>query len=269
MTGQLVEDERSPASAAESGQGLIADGVRREFGGVVAIDDVSFEVSAGEIVGLVGPNGAGKSTFLAVVAGAIRATSGRILFHGTDVTRWPEHKVARHGLVRTSQLSSEFQKLTVLENLLVAAPGQRGEGFRSAVLPPRFWRDQEAQLIDEALGILDEFGMLAKANDYASTLSGGQKRLLELMRVLMVHPKMILLDEPMAGINPGFIGTVEAVLLDIRARGVDLVIAEHELDVIERLCDRVVVMAQGRVLARGSMDELRARPEVVEAYLVG
>jgi ABC-type branched-subunit amino acid transport system ATPase component len=206
---------------------------------------------------------------MAVLAGAIRATKGRVVFHGTDVTRWPEHRIARHGLVRTSQLSSEFEKLTVLENLLVSAPGQRGERFRSAVLPARTWRNQEERLVAEATAILDEFGLLAKANDYAGTLSGGQKRLLELMRVLMVHPKMILLDEPMAGINPGFIHTVEAVLLDIRSRGVDLVIAEHELDVVERLCDRVVVMAQGRVLARGSMDELRARPEVVEAYLVG
>jgi branched-chain amino acid transport system permease protein len=269
MSGHVVEDGLTPASTVDRAAGLVVDRVRREFGGVVAIDEVSFEVSPGEIVGLVGPNGAGKSTFMAVIAGAIRATSGQVVFHGTDVTRWPEHRVARAGLVRTSQLSSEFQQLTVLENLLVAAPGQRGERFRSAVLPARSWRAQEARLVDEATGILDEFGMLGKANDYAGTLSGGQKRLLELMRVLMVHPKMILLDEPMAGINPGFVATVEAVLLDIRARGVDLVIAEHELDVVERLCDRVVVMAQGRVLARGSMDELRARPEVVEAYLVG
>jgi ABC-type branched-subunit amino acid transport system ATPase component len=185
------------------------------------------------------------------------------------VTHRPEYRLARQGLVRTSQLSSEFQKLTVLENLLVAAPGQRGERFRSAVVPGRVWREQEAKLVEEATAVLDEFGMLAKANDYAGTLSGGQKRLLELMRVLMVHPKLILLDEPMAGINPGFIGTVENCLLDFRARGVDLLIAEHELDVVERLCDRVIVMAQGRVLARGSMDELRASPEVVEAYLVG
>lgn len=269
MNGPALGDERTRSSTAEAGPGLIVDRIRREFGGVVAIDEVSFEVSPGEIVGLVGPNGAGKSTFMAVIAGAIRATSGRVVFQGTEVTRWPEHKVSRHGLVRTSQLSSEFQELTVIENLLVAAPGQRGERFRSAVLPARFWREQEARLADEATAILEEFGMLGKANDYAGTLSGGQKRLLELMRVLMVHPRMILLDEPMAGINPGFVATVEGVLLDIRARGVDLVIAEHELDVVERLCDRVVVMAQGRVLARGSMDELRARPEVVEAYLVG
>lgn len=249
--------------------GLVVDHVRRAFGGVVAIEEVSFEVNTGEIVGLVGPNGAGKSTLMAVVAGAIRPSSGRIFFHGSDVTRRPEHKVASLGLVRTSQLSSEFQKLTVLENLLVAAPGQRGERFRSAFLPARSWRRQEARLIDEAKGVLEEFGMLAKANDYAGTLSGGQKRLLELMRVLMVHPQMILLDEPMAGINPGFIATVEASLLEIRARGVELVIAEHELDVVERLCDRVIVMAQGKVLARGSMEQLRATPEVVEAYLVG
>jgi len=269
MTGPALGHQAAPSAAPEEVVGLQADRIRREFGGVVAIDDVSFEVAPGEIVGLVGPNGAGKSTVMAVLAGAIKATSGRVVFQGTDVTRWPEHKVARQGLVRTSQLSSEFQQLTVLENMLVAAPAQRGERFRSAVMPARTWREQEARLVREATALLDDFGLLVKANDYAGTLSGGQKRLLELMRVLMVHPKMILLDEPMAGINPAFVGTVEATLLEIRSRGVDLVLAEHELDVVERLCDRVVVVAQGRVLAQGSMDELRASPEVVEAYLVG
>lgn len=269
MNGPALGNQAAPSAAVDEGAGLRVERIRREFGGVVAIEDVSFEVTPGEIVGLVGPNGAGKSTLMAVIAGAIRASSGRVVFQGTDVTRWPEYKLARRGLVRTSQLSSEFQKLTVLENMLVAAPEQRGERFRSAVMPARFWREQEARLISEAIGLLEDFGLLDKANDYAGTLSGGQKRLLELMRVLMVHPKMILLDEPMAGINPAFIGTVEASLLGIRARGVDLVLAEHELDVVERLCDRVIVVAQGRVLAEGSMDELRASPEVVEAYLVG
>lgn len=269
MNSEVLAEEGSSTRASDGERVLIVDHVRRAFGGVVAVEDVSFEVGAGEILGLVGPNGAGKSTLMGVVAGAIGATGGRIIFHGTEVTRWAEHKVARHGLLRTSQLSSEFENLTVLENLLVAAPKQRGERFRSAILPAKAWRDQEEQLVAEATAILEDFGLLGKANDYAGTLSGGQKRLLELMRVLMVHPRMILLDEPMAGVNPGFIATVEATLLEIRSRGVDLVIAEHELDVVERLCDRVIVMAQGRVLAEGSMDELRASPEVVEAYLVG
>jgi ABC-type branched-subunit amino acid transport system ATPase component len=191
------------------------------------------------------------------------------VFDGADVTRWPEYKIARHGLVRAHQLSTEFRKLTVMENLLVAAARQRGERFRSAVTPAKLWRAQERALIKEATTVLEQFGLRGKANDYAGTLSGGQKRLLELMRVLMLEPKLVLLDEPMSGVNPGFIATVEERLLDFRARGVDLVIAEHELDVVERLCDRVIVVAQGRVLAQGNMDELRANPAVVEAYLVG
>ena len=248
---------------------LTVEGVRRAFGGVVAVDDVSFDARHGEIVGLVGPNGAGKSTLIAMVAGAIPATAGQVKFRGQDVTRWPQYKVARQGLVRTHQLASEFRKLTVLENLLVSAPNQRGERFRSSITWTRGWRRNEAVLVDTATALLEQFGMLEKANDYAGSLSGGQKRLLELMRVLMVKPKMVLLDEPMAGINPGFIKTVEACLLGIRADGVDLIIVEHELDVVERLCDTVIVMAQGRVLARGDMDELRANQAVVDAYLVG
>jgi branched-chain amino acid transport system permease protein len=230
---------------------------------------VSFEVKHGEIVGLVGPNGAGKSTLMAMVAGAVAPTAGRIVFHGVEVTNLPQYKVARQGMVRTHQLASEFRKLTVLENLLVSAPGQRGERFRSSITRSTTWRKQEEALVERASALLEEFGMLAKANDYAGSLSGGQKRLLELMRVLMVGPKMVLLDEPMAGINPGFIKTVEAYLSRIRSEGVDLIIAEHELDVIERICDRVIVMAQGRVLAEGGMDELRSNPAVVDAYLVG
>jgi ABC-type branched-subunit amino acid transport system ATPase component len=262
------EDLRPPADALSEAV-LTARDVRRAFGGVVAVDSVSLDVRKGEIVGLVGPNGAGKSTLMSILGGATPASGGRIAFHGADITGWAQHKIAAHGLVRTHQLASEFADLTVLENLLVAAPTQRGERFRAAIVPRRWWRSEEEALVAAARVVLEEFGLLSKANDLAGTLSGGQKRLLELMRVLMVEPKMILLDEPMAGINPGFIKTVEECLLTIRAHGVDLLIAEHELDVIERMCDRVIVMAQGHILAEGGMEELRAMPAVVDAYLVG
>jgi ABC-type branched-subunit amino acid transport system ATPase component len=264
-----VQDTAAAGRREISGPVLTLSQIRRAFGGVVAIDEVSFEVNSGEILGLVGPNGAGKSTLMAVIAGAIAETSGRVVFQGSDITSWPQYRVARSGLVRTAQLASEFKRLTVLENLLVAAPSQRGERFRTAITTRRGWREQERATRAEAIGVLEQFGMAAKANDYAETLSGGQKRLLELMRVLMARPKLVLLDEPMAGINPAFIATVEACLLEFRRAGVDLIIAEHELDVIERLCDRVIVMAQGKVLAEGTMAQLRAMPAVVDAYLVG
>lgn len=248
---------------------MSAEGLRRHFGGVWAVADATFGLGRGVITGLIGPNGAGKSTVVGIVGGAIAPNAGGIRFDGTDITPMPPHQRARIGLVRTYQLSSEFGKLTVLENLLAAGPGQRGERFRALLYGKRYWRSQEAGLVDRARILLDRFGMSHKEDEYAGNLSGGQKRLLEIMRALMCEPKLLLLDEPIAGVNPTLARTIESYLAGLAAEGLTMLLVEHELGLVERLCESVIVMAQGKVIATGRMPELRTRPEVLRAYLVG
>jgi neutral amino acid transport system ATP-binding protein len=243
--------------------------ISRDFGGLKAVDGASFDAMRGRITGLIGPNGAGKSTLMGIVAGAIRPDAGTVTFDGHDVTGLPSHKIARLGIVRTFQLSAEFSKLTVLENLLVAAPGQKGESLLGAELGRAYWGRGEAALVDVARDVLARFGMTPKENELAGNLSGGQKRLLEIMRALMSKPKMLLLDEPFAGVNPTLAREIEQYLLDLRAEGLSMIMVEHELSVVDRLCDPVVVMAQGKVIAEGSMRDVGSRQEVLDAYLVG
>lgn len=262
-----AEQERQRASGREAL--LSVAGLRRDFGGVWAVQDATFDLRRGAITSLIGPNGAGKSTVVGIVGGAITPGAGRILFDGADITTLPPHERARMGLVRTYQLSSEFGKLTVLENLLVARPGQRGERMRTLLYGKRYWRSQEAELVDQARILLDRFGMSGKEEEYAGDLSGGQKRLLEIMRALMCHPKLLLLDEPMAGVNPTLAKTIEGYLADLAAEGLTMLLVEHELGLVERLSESVIVMAQGKVIATGTMPQLRARPEVLHAYLAG
>ena len=241
----------------------------RSFGGVNALAGATFDVPAGSITGLIGPNGAGKSTMIGVIAGAIRPQSGRVAFFGTDITGWAPHRVAQQGLIRTYQLSSEFGKMTVLENLLVAGPGQRGESVRGALLGRRYWWPEEADLISQARDVLARFGMSDKEDEYAANLSGGQKRLVEIMRGLMAQPKLLLLDEPLAGVNPTLARQILNYLSALRDAGVTIVMAEHDLGAVGRVCEPVVVMARGSVLASGSLTTLRARKEVQDAYFIG
>ena len=243
--------------------------VQRDFGGVKAVDGATFNAQRGRITGLIGPNGAGKSTLMGIVAGAIKPMAGTVSFEGRDITGQPPHRIARHGLIRTFQLSAEFAKLTVLENLMVAAPGQKGESLLGAELGPLYWGRSEASLVRTARDVLDRFAMAPKENELAGNLSGGQKRLLEIMRALMAKPKMLLLDEPFAGVNPTLAREIERYLLDLRAEGLSMIMVEHELAVVERICDPVVVMAQGKVISEGSMRDVSARKEVLDAYLVG
>jgi len=241
----------------------------RQFGGVHAVNGASFEVPPGRITGLIGPNGAGKTTVLNVIAGALRPTAGEISYRGQDITGLPSYKVGRRGIIRTFQISSEFAALTVLENLLVAAPSQRGEALWEAALGKRYWRPHERKMVARARELLARFDMSAKEDEYAGNLSGGQKRLLELMRGLMAGPALLLLDEPMAGVNPSLARRIEQHLLDLHGEGLTMLMIEHELAVVERLCDRVIVMAQGRVISQGTMAEVRADREVLDAYLIG
>jgi ABC-type branched-subunit amino acid transport system ATPase component len=243
--------------------------IHRHFEGMHAVDGVSIEIMPGRITGLIGPNGAGKSTFMAVLAGTLPASSGTIVFEGEDITRLPAYQRARRGLVRTFQLPSEFGLLTVLENLLVAAPDNRGESLLGALLGKRYWMPDERRLVEQARGLLSRFGMTAKESDYAGDMSGGQKRLIEIMRALMLHPRLLLLDEPMSGVHPSIVGEIASYLEALRDEGLTICMVEHELHMVDRLCDPVVVMAQGRVIGAGSMAELRREREVVDAYLGG
>jgi ABC-type branched-subunit amino acid transport system ATPase component len=243
--------------------------LRRDFGGVWAVDGASFEAPSGCITALIGPNGAGKSTVVDLIGGALQPASGQVVLDGNDITALEPHERARLGLVRTYQMSSEFGRLTVLENLLVGVPHQRGERFRTLVYGMRYWREQEELELVKALGLLDRFSMIEKKDEYAGNLSGGQKRLLEIMRSLMAEPKLLLLDEPMAGVNPTLAREIEGYLAALAGEGLTMLLVEHELDVVERLCETVVVMAQGQVIATGKMDELRTRTEVHNAYLAG
>jgi len=241
----------------------------RDFGGVHAVVDVSIEVRRGTLTGLIGPNGAGKSTLLAMLAGTLPVTSGQVIYAGTDVTRMPAYRRAQLGLVRTFQLASEFKRLTVMENLLAAVPRHRGDTLRGALRGRRYWRGDEEAAIDRARALLDRFGLSGYADTYAGDLSGGQRRLTEIMRALMAEPAMLLLDEPMAGVHPRLAREIGAQLLGLCAEGMTILMVEHELAIMDEFCDPVIVMAEGSVLATGTMAALRARREVVEAYLVG
>ena len=248
---------------------LFARDIHRHFEGMHAVDGVSIDVTPGRITGLIGPNGAGKSTFMAVLAGTLPATSGTIVFDGHEITRMPAYLRARRGLVRTFQLPSEFARLTVLENLLVAAPGNRGDSLWGALLGPRYWRADEDRLVTQARALLKRFGMSAKESDYAGTMSGGQKRLIEIMRALMLRPRCLLLDEPMSGVHPRVVEEIQHYLQSLRADGLTILMVEHELHLVEQLCESVVVMAQGKVIGSGTMASLRRQREIVDAYLVG
>jgi branched-chain amino acid transport system ATP-binding protein/branched-chain amino acid transport system permease protein len=259
----------SLATASSDKPMLVATDIRRHFEGMHAVDGVSLEVMPGKITGLIGPNGAGKSTFMAVMAGTLPSTSGVIVFNGEDITRMPAYMRARRRLVRTFQLPSEFARLTVLENLLVAAPKHRGDSLFGALMGKRYWIEDELRLVAEARALLKRFGMSAKESDYAGTMSGGQKRLIEIMRALMLRPRLLLLDEPMSGVHPKIVEEIQHYLEDLRAEGLTILMVEHELHMVERLCDTVVVMAQGKVIGSGTMSSLRRQREIVDAYLVG
>jgi ABC-type branched-subunit amino acid transport system ATPase component len=248
---------------------LVATDIHRHFEGMRAVDGVSIEVPRGQITGLIGPNGAGKSTFLAVMAGTLPASSGTIVFDGETITHLPAYARARRGLVRTFQLPSEFARLTVLENLLVAAPHNRGDSLFGALMGKGYWIKDERRLVEQARGLLKRFGMTAKESDYAGTMSGGQKRLIEIMRALMLGPRLLLLDEPMSGVHPSVVQEIQYYLQDLRREGLTILMVEHELHMVERLCDSVIVMAQGKVIGSGTMASLRKQREIVDAYLVG
>jgi branched-chain amino acid transport system permease protein len=248
---------------------LSTQGLTKTFHGVTVVSDVSFEVHQGRVTGLIGPNGAGKSTTLAMLAGTLPSSGGRVFYEGNDITAMPSNERAKNGLVRTFQLASEFKKLTVLENLVSAIPNQSGDSFRGAMRGRRYWGREDKANIGRAMEVLEGFGLTQYADAYAGGLSGGQRRLVEIMRALLAEPKVLLLDEPMAGVHPNLAHKIGDQLTRLAEAGMTILMVEHELAIMDAYCDPVIVLAEGKVLAKGTMAELRANSEVVEAYLVG
>jgi branched-chain amino acid transport system ATP-binding protein len=248
---------------------LIAKNVVRRFGGVAAVNDVSFEVRRGEILGLIGPNGAGKTTMFDLLAGSVQPSSGDILLNGTSVSGEPAHHRIGRGLGRTFQIPRPFANLTLIENVMLAGQGQAGEKLFANFLMP--WRvaTEEKAAEEKAMDLLDLVSLTRLAHDPARILSGGQRKLLELARVMMADPAIILLDEPAAGVNATLLEVIIDRIRDINARGITFLLIEHNIDMVTRLCHRVLVMASGELLCEGTADEVARDPRVIEAYLGG
>jgi ABC-type branched-subunit amino acid transport system ATPase component len=238
----------------------------KAFGGVQAVQVVDLEVSPAAVVGLIGPNGAGKSTVLGMLAGAIRPDRGRVVLAGREVAGRPSHRMAQLGVIRTFQTASVFPQLTVLENLLLGVKPWRGERPWWALLP-HSWRAEEASQVERARQMLERLGLTRHTNDLASSLSGGERRLLEIGRALLAEPVVLLLDEPMAGVAPHLAEPLAVLIEGLSEEGTAVILVEHEMRVIDRLCHSVVVMAGGKVIMRGTLDEVRANQEVRMAYL--
>lgn len=266
-----VEDSEAEAAAQETPPGLPlrVDGLRKEFGAITAVDGVSFRVEEGSLTGLIGPNGAGKSTTFNCITGVHEPTDGHIYFKDEEITGMEPYQIAQRGLVRTFQIARELEEMTVLENLMLAPQNQLGEDLWRSVTPGVRGSviEQEEQLREEVWEILEFFEIDHLAREYAGNLSGGQRKLLEMARALMTDPDMLLLDEPMAGVNP----SLEKKLLDrihqLRDEGYTFLLVEHDMEVIMENCDPVIVMHQGQVLAKGSAEDIRNNERVIEAYL--
>jgi branched-chain amino acid transport system ATP-binding protein len=250
---------------------LRVEGLRKEFGGIVAVADASFEVEEGSLTGLIGPNGAGKSTTFNCITGVHEPAAGQIYFQGEEITGLSPNQVANRGLVRTFQIARELEEMTVLENMMLAPKGQRGEALWRSVLP--FARksvvEQEEEILEKCWEMIEFFEIDHLAHEYAGNLSGGQRKLLELARALLTEPTMLLLDEPFAGVNPSLEERLLEHVHELRDEGYTFLIVEHDMDLIMQNCEHVIVMHQGKVLTEGTPEEVKSNEEVIEAYLGG
>lgn len=246
---------------------LAASGLAKSFGGVKAVDNAVVEVAKGSITGLIGPNGAGKTTLFNLLSNFIRPDRGRVIFDGEPIQHLQPHQIAQQGMVRTFQVARTLSRLPVMENMLLAAQKQTGENFWQVLFQPQQVIAEERQLREQAMALLDSVGLAHMAHEYAGALSGGQRKLLEMARALMTQPKLILLDEPAAGVNPTLINQICDRVTKWNREGMTFLIIEHNMDVIMSLCDCVWVLAEGRNLAVGTPAEIQRNPQVLEAYL--
>ncbi len=266
---QTMEGRQSAQEARPSDEEPIlkARSLSRSFQGFKAVDDLSLDLHQGEIMGLIGPNGAGKTTMFNMLAGSLLPTSGTIHLKGQDISREGAEKRLRRGLGRTFQIPRPFPEMTVLENVLCGAQDQSGEKAISAFFRPARSRRDEAQALEKARHLTDFLMLSHLENEKARVLSGGQRKLLELARILMADPKVILLDEPAAGVNPTLLQDIMTRIITLNEQGVTILLIEHNMDMVARLCSRVMVMALGQKLAEGAPDVVIRDPEVVRAYL--
>jgi ABC-type branched-subunit amino acid transport system ATPase component len=244
---------------------VVADNVHRHFGGLTAVDVEHVEVQRGAITALIGPNGAGKTTFFNLLTGFDKPQSGDWSFNGRKLAGVPAYRVARMGMVRTFQLTKVLAKLSVLENMRLGATQQVGERFLAGLL--HTWRGQEQGITEKADALLERFKLLEKRADFAGTLSGGQRKLLEMARALMAEPELVMLDEPMAGVNPALKQSLLDHVRSLRDEGRTVLFVEHDMDMVRDISDWVIVMAQGRVIAEGPPDSVMGDTRVIDAYL--
>ena len=247
---------------------IVVDDIHKHFGGFHAVDGASLTIREGSITGLIGPNGAGKTTLFNVIAGLLPPTSGRVTMAGEDITGLPPHELFHKGLLRTFQIAHEFHSMTVRENLMMVPGGQAGETLWNAWFRRGQIAAEEADLRRKADEVLEFLTISHLADEKAGNLSGGQKKLLELGRTMMVDARIVFLDEVGAGVNRTLLMTIaDAILRLNKERGYTFVVIEHDMDFIEKLCDPVICMAEGRVLAEGTLAEIKANEQVIEAYL--
>jgi neutral amino acid transport system ATP-binding protein len=245
---------------------LVGDNIVRRFGGLTAVDVEHVEIQRGVITGLIGPNGAGKTTFFNVLTGFDQPDSGHWEFNGRSLKGLAAYRVARMGMVRTFQLTKALSRLSVMENMRLGATEQRGESLWRAMLAP-MWRSQEAANTERAKELLKRFKLDAKADDFAGSLSGGQRKLLEMARALMVEPELVMLDEPMAGVNPALKQSLLGHVKSLRDDGMTVLFVEHDMDMVRDISDWVIVMAQGRIISEGPPDAVMGDQRVIDAYL--
>ncbi|MBR3371230.1 MAG: ABC transporter ATP-binding protein [Rhodobacteraceae bacterium] len=244
------------------------ENLHKHFGGFHAVDGASLEIQKGSITGLIGPNGAGKTTLFNVIAGVLAPTSGRVLMEGDDITGLPPHDLFAKGLLRTFQIAHEFHSMTVRENLMMVPPGQAGENLWSVWFHNARVREEERRIRARADEVLEFLTIDHIADEKAGQISGGQKKLLELGRTMMTDARIVFLDEVGAGVNRTLLNTIaDAIVRLNKEQGYTFVVIEHDMDFIGRICDPVICMAEGKVLAQGTLDEIKANEQVIEAYL--
>ena len=245
---------------------LVADNVIRQFGGLTAVNVEHVEIPRGKITALIGPNGAGKTTFFNLLTGFDKPNSGSWTFDGKDLAGVASYKVARRGMIRTFQLTKALSLLTVVDNMRLGAQRQVGESFWASFVRP-LWQAQEKQITDKADGLLKRFKLDAKREDYAGSLSGGQRKLLEMARALMGDPKLVMLDEPMAGVNPALTQSLLEHIKDLKTNGTTVLFVEHDMHMVRHISDWVIVMAEGKIVAEGPPEVVMKDQAVIDAYL--